>query len=130
MTSETLNDQRQQMMLDSIRPGDRVTILVYAGIDTWKQKTGRAVMRGPAGYVLNMGGRYGSPAVANAKNLVRVVHRGKKGGRPASPHIGGRIGEGMPSAIAKGAIETSITTTRDNRVLMFQNSFILGIFNG
>lgn len=78
MTSETLTDQHQQMMLDSIRPGDRVTILVYAGINTWKPKTGRAVFRGTHGYVLNMGGRYGTPAVANAKNLVRVVPRGKR----------------------------------------------------
>jgi hypothetical protein len=65
-------------MLEQIRPGDRVTILVYAGIATWKEKTGRAVMPGPHGYVLNMGGRYGSPAVAGLGNLVRVVSRGKR----------------------------------------------------
>lgn len=47
-------------ILNSIRPGSRVTILVHAGIGRdgpeTTEKTGRAVMRGPAGWVLNMGG--------------------------------------------------------------------------
>lgn len=40
-------------IVESIRPGDRVTIVDRFG----KQRTGRAVMRGPHGWVLNMGGR-------------------------------------------------------------------------
>jgi len=62
--------------IDTIRPGDRVTILVPNGIGRngreYKEKTGRAVMRGPAGWVLNMGGRYGTPGIAGEDNLVRI----------------------------------------------------------
>jgi|SRR5215469_13112731 len=62
-----------------IRVGSRVTILVPAGRGRdgieYRQRTGRAVMRGPHGWVLNMGGRYGTPAVATVENIVRV---GKK----------------------------------------------------
>ncbi len=33
---------------------------------------GRAVMRGPAGWVLNTGGRYGNVAIASPVNVVKV----------------------------------------------------------
>ena len=63
-------------VIDAIRAGDRVTILIPNGIgrngQEWKEKTGRAVMRGPYGWVLNMGGRYGTPGVASESNTVRV----------------------------------------------------------
>lgn len=55
-------------ILAAIRAGDRVTIMT-----PHKQKhTGRAVMRGPYGWVLNMGGRHGIPAVATEANIVGV----------------------------------------------------------
>ena len=54
-----------------IRPGDRVTIVNRFG----QHSTGRAVMRGPAGWVLNMGGRYGTPAIADETNTLRVARR-------------------------------------------------------
>ena len=55
-------------LIDCIRSGDRVTI-----VDRFnKQHTGRAVMRGPAGWVLNMGGRYGTPGIATEENTVNV----------------------------------------------------------
>lgn len=63
-------------LLGTIRAGDKVTILVPNGIGRhgpeWKEKTGRAVMRGDHGWVLNMGGRFGTPGVATPENLVRV----------------------------------------------------------
>lgn len=63
-------------ILDEIRHGDKVTILVPAGIgregQEWKRATGRAVMRGPHGWVLNMGGPHGRPAVASESNIVSV----------------------------------------------------------
>jgi hypothetical protein len=66
-------------LTSTIKPGDRVTILVPNGIRPdgveYKERTGRAVIRGPAGWVLNMGGRYGTPAVATIDNLVRVQTR-------------------------------------------------------
>ncbi len=64
---------------ESIRPGDRVEILIYAGMGRngpeWTPKTGRAVMLGPAGWVLNMGGRHGTPGIATDKSFVRIVRR-------------------------------------------------------
>jgi hypothetical protein len=59
-----------------IRAGDRITIRVPGGIGRhgieWVEKTGRAVMPGPQGWVLDMGGRYGMPGVATETSLVRV----------------------------------------------------------
>lgn len=52
----------------TIGPRDRVTIVNRFG----QERTGRAVMRGPAGWVLNMGGRYGTPDIATPDNTVRV----------------------------------------------------------
>jgi hypothetical protein len=37
-----------------------------------KQRTGRAVMKGPAGWVLNMGGRHGTPGIASDDNVTNV----------------------------------------------------------
>lgn len=55
-------------LVDSIRVGDRVTIVNRFG----QTRTGRAVMRGPAGWVLNMGGPYGTPGIATDENTVKV----------------------------------------------------------
>ena len=64
-------------ILNCIKPGMRVTILVHAGgignNITWKKRTGRAVMRGPHGWVLNMGGPHGTPGIATPDNIVRVA---------------------------------------------------------
>jgi hypothetical protein len=62
-----------QSILDSIRHGDKVTIVNRFG----QQSTGRAVMRGPVGWVLNMGGKYGTPAIATAENITRVKPRAR-----------------------------------------------------
>jgi hypothetical protein len=64
--------------LSQIQHGDRVTILVPAGFgrdgQEYKQKSGKAVMRSSSGgWVLNMGGRYGTPAVADGRNIVKVT---------------------------------------------------------
>lgn len=55
-------------ILDAIRAGDRVSIVDRFG----KVREGRAVMRGPHGWVLNMGGRHGTPAVATPENITKV----------------------------------------------------------
>lgn len=62
-------------MLDLITVGCRVTIVNRFG----QEHTGRAVMRGPHGWVLNMGGRHGTPAIATNENIV-CVRKPKKGG--------------------------------------------------
>lgn len=69
-------------MFERIKVGSRVTILVPNGLrinwttrkteQEWKESTGRAVMRGPAGWVLNMGGRFGTPGIATPENTVAV----------------------------------------------------------
>jgi hypothetical protein len=84
MTNEQKADaarKANQDLLNSIRPGDLVTILVSNGIGRngieWKPKVGRAVMRGPAGWVLNLGGKYGTPGIASESNLI-AVNGGRK----------------------------------------------------
>lgn len=59
-------------LYDTIRAGDRVTIVDRFG----KEHTGRAVMRGPAGWVLNMGGAHGRPGIASEENVVNVKEEG------------------------------------------------------
>lgn len=56
-------------LIDGVRPGDRVTIVDRFGVE----HTGRAVMPCVAGgWVLNMGGRHGTPGIANEDNTVRI----------------------------------------------------------
>lgn len=53
----------------AIRPGSRVTIRTPQG----QERTGRAVMRSSeGGWVLNMGGKYGTPGLASDRNIVAV----------------------------------------------------------
>lgn len=52
----------------SIKPRARVTIVDRFGA----QRTGTAVMLGSAGWVLNMGGPHGTPAIASPANTVKV----------------------------------------------------------
>jgi hypothetical protein len=59
----------ERNILDAIRSGDRVTIVNRFG----QEHSGRAVMRGPYGWVLNMGGKHGTPAIADDSNIVRIV---------------------------------------------------------
>jgi hypothetical protein len=71
----------ERTILDAIRPRDVVTINVYAGRSTsgtpeYKHRSGRAVMRGPCEWVLNMGGQHGTPAIATPENIVLV--KGKR----------------------------------------------------
>lgn len=57
------------------RPGDRVTFLRFAGLGRrgpeFKPAAGKVVMAFASHLVLNMGGRYGTPAVVDAKNFIR-----------------------------------------------------------
>lgn len=54
---------------DQIKASDRVTIRNRFG----QTRTGRAVMRGPHGWVLNMGGRYGTPDIATPTNVTKIT---------------------------------------------------------
>lgn len=62
-------------LVDTIHAGDRVTIVNRFG----QQRTGRAVMRGPYGWVLNLGGAHGTPGIASDENVVAVRPAKKSG---------------------------------------------------
>ncbi len=64
-------DEELYKILDKIKVGDRVTIENRFG----QRQTGRAVMKGAYGWVLNMGGRHGTPAIVDEQNTVKVVRR-------------------------------------------------------
>ncbi len=83
---ETRKNPAATRLVDTIRPGDKVTIVTPQGQD----RSGRAVMRGTYGWVLNMGGRHGTPGIATDENTVRVVHmKPKTRENPAKPHRAG-----------------------------------------
>jgi hypothetical protein len=68
-------DRIREVQVQNLRPGDRVTILVSGGIGRngieWVERTGRAVICSGTHVTLNMGGRYGTPAVCTPENFVR-----------------------------------------------------------
>jgi hypothetical protein len=55
-------------LFSQIKHGSRVTIVNKFG----QEIVGKAVMLGPAGWVINIGGRYGTPAIASPENVIRV----------------------------------------------------------
>lgn len=65
-------DLKPSMLADTIRPGDRVTIVTRQ----CQRRSGRAVMPSSAGgWVLNGGGRHGTPLLADNSNVVKVEGR-------------------------------------------------------
>ena len=77
VTPKKFGSRRVAGVLDTIRPGDRVTINISHGTRREPQeRTGKAVMRGPAGWVLNLGGRHGTPGIATEENIVAI--KGKR----------------------------------------------------
>lgn len=87
-------------IVGSLRAGDRVTIVDRFG----KQRTGRAVMRGPHGWVLNMGGRHGTPAIASDENIVKVS---PKKGAKRGPLGGAREPRGTIALVIKGPVKSA-----------------------
>ena len=82
---------------DKIEHGDHVTIRVPAGKgmkgQEWKEAKGKAVMKGPAGWVLNMGGKHGTPGIASQDNFVKL--RKAKTKAPNSLGMKRLVGEGV-----------------------------------
>ena len=64
------------MKYSDIKLGSRITFLIPGGknldgsID-WKEKRGKVAMKGPHGWVVNGGGRHGTPYVVNEENFVK-----------------------------------------------------------
>lgn len=56
-----------------IKVGDTVELRTPQG----QLRRGRAVMRGTYGWVLNMGGKHGTPGVVTNDNFVRIVRRAR-----------------------------------------------------
>ena len=58
----------------AVGPGDRITIVDRFGAE----RTGSVVMRNQFGFVLNMGGRHGTPGLASPDNIVKIRKTTKK----------------------------------------------------
>lgn len=69
-------------LIHSIRPGDKVTALFPAGmaikngkaVHEFKERTGKVnpLLIFPDHVVIDLGGRYGTPGVVTAENILRV----------------------------------------------------------
>ena len=60
-------------MFRNIQVGDSVTMKTPQG----QELRGKAVMKGPHGWVINTGGSYGTPRVVSESNFVKL-RKGKK----------------------------------------------------
>ena len=70
MTNATTTQPAPASILYAITYGARVTLRTPQG----HERTGTATLRGPHGWVLNMGGLHGTPGVATDANIVKVRH--------------------------------------------------------
>lgn len=88
MIKITTTVRATESMLSALRPGDRVTIRVPAGLSPrngrteqdYAERTGRVVLKFAGHAVLNMGGANGTPGVATEDNIVRVKHNAVRHG--------------------------------------------------
>ena len=66
-------------LIAQARPGDRVAILVPAGLGRdgveWCERTGRVMIKSPGHLALDLGGQHGTPGVATEQNIVRLRQR-------------------------------------------------------
>ena len=68
------------MVYSDIQMGD----MVYFFTPHSKQLKGKAALKGPHGWVVNMGGRYGYPMIVSEKNYIKH----NKGRNRKPDHIG------------------------------------------
>src|SRR5271157_3434690 len=88
-----IDPETASQLLASIHPGDRVTIMRPTGMgrggQEWAQASGKAVMRSShGGWVLNMGGKHGTPGLVDETNIVSV-RKGKQGSAKTATLIAG-----------------------------------------
>jgi hypothetical protein len=57
-----------------VSAGDKITIVNRFG----QTSTGRVVMRNAYGFVLNMGGKHGTPGIATPENIVKITKASEK----------------------------------------------------
>jgi hypothetical protein len=95
----SVSEQKQQQeaggVVSQIRPGDRVTITTSHG----QEMTGRAVMYNAQQqcWVLNMGGKHGTPGIADETNIVKVRKApSKRAANPAGLFVGNKAWESVP----------------------------------
>lgn len=107
-------------LYDAIQNGDRVTIVNRFG----QESTGKAVMLGPAGWVLNMGGRHGTPAIATPDNVTRVT----PGKRDRNSQVAGALLNRRPWESARKPIGESTFrgTTRSQLREFGDEAYALG----
>lgn len=58
----------KKSVYNDIKPGSQVTMRTEHG----SELTGRAMMKGPAGWVLDLGGPHGTPGIVDQENFVRI----------------------------------------------------------
>ena len=68
-------------MFNDIMVGDTV----YFSTPHSKELKGKAVMKGPVGWVVNMGGRHGTPGVVTERNFIKI----RKGRNRKPDFLGG-----------------------------------------
>jgi hypothetical protein len=114
---EMVNREKAEF-LHNIQKGDRVTIQVPAGIgrggQEWSEATGIAVMPSAlkGGWVLNMGGRHGTPGIANENNIVKVTKRKQADTADNPAEIKG--GEGIIQPKTDADVKDTTGPTPDN----------------
>ncbi len=89
-----------KQLLATIGHGDRVTIVDRFG----QERTGKAVMRSThGGWVLDMGGKHGTPGIADETNITKVR---TNGGNPSKaykrPRTGRMLGAGTEHYVVSG----------------------------
>ena len=90
---------REPHELDFVRAGDKVTIVDRFG----KEHTGKAVMHSShGGWVLNMGGRYGTPGLVDERNFVRATRPKAKAAKGSASRFW-RVGERVQRSGVMGA---------------------------
>lgn len=60
----------KEQYIASLRPGSKVSFTLPAGRSSFTTKSGRVVFAEGTHVVVNMGGRYGTPAVVTPENVI------------------------------------------------------------
>ena len=85
-----------KQIVDQIRPGDTVTFRDRFG----KARKGKAVMYGPSGWVLNIGGKYGIPLPVKESQIEKVVRSRSAASGYASRVLGKQNPYKHPGAVS------------------------------
>lgn len=78
----TPEEKANRELVASIKHGDRVTFVTHRG----QEMTGTAVMHSShGGWVLNLGGKHGTPGLVDHTNILRVQRQTSREPKPSAP---------------------------------------------